>query len=276
MYKQKIGISVGADYSMPMAEVIKIIKDAGFDAISPAWVSGEELTRTAAVARELGLELQSLHAPFNKAAAMWSADVSIYAPVKAELFDCIDYCEDLDIPVMVVHTWIGFDYKFDKGSLYYKNFEDLISYATAHNVKIAFENTEGIEYLWALMEHFENDDTVGFCWDSGHEMCYNYSEDLLLRLGDRLIMTHLNDNLGQRGDHATMYDDLHMVMGDGVIDWHGVMQKIRRTGYRGMLMCELNAHHKWVGHHEMDRYEAMGVEEFYAYAYKAALRITSL
>jgi len=259
---------------MPMAEVIKIIKDAGFDAISPAWVSGEELTRTAAVARELGLELQSLHAPFNKAAAMWSADESIYAPVKAELFDCIDYCEDLDIPVMVVHTWIGFDYKFDKGSLYYKNFEDLISYATAHNVKIAFENTEGIEYLWALMEHFENDDTVGFCWDSGHEMCYNYSEDLLLRLGDRLIMTHLNDNLGISRYDGKIYwtDDLHLLPYDGIADWDYNIARLKKARHMPILNFELGIKSK-PNRHENDVYEAMSLTEYFTAAYIRACRI---
>lgn len=98
MYKQKIGISVGGVYALPMADVLKIIKEVGFDAISPAWESGDKLTRIAGIARELGLEIQSLHAPFNKAAAMWCADENISAPVKAELLECIDVCNNLKIP----------------------------------------------------------------------------------------------------------------------------------------------------------------------------------
>lgn len=37
MYKQKIGISVGNNYSIPTIDVIKLLKEIGFDAISPEW-----------------------------------------------------------------------------------------------------------------------------------------------------------------------------------------------------------------------------------------------
>ena len=72
----------------------------------------------------------------------------------------------------------------------------IVDKAAEYGIQIAFENTEGQEFLFALMAHFKGNDTVGFCWDSGHEMCYNHSSNLLDELGDRLIVTHLNDNLG--------------------------------------------------------------------------------
>ena len=37
MYKQKIGISIGNQYAVSMAQVLQIIKNVGFEAISPAW-----------------------------------------------------------------------------------------------------------------------------------------------------------------------------------------------------------------------------------------------
>ncbi len=274
MYNQKIGISIGNNYSIPTQDVIKIIKEVGFDAISPVWESGEKLTQTVATARELGLELQSLHAPFNRAAAMWSKDESIYTPVRAELFECIDFCEDLNIPVMVVHTWIGFDYKFDKDLLCYGNFDELVAYARARNVKIAFENTEGIEYLWALMEHFKDDETVGFCWDSGHEMCYNYSEDLLSRLGDRLIMTHLNDNLGISRFDGKIYwtDDLHLLPYDGIADWDYNIARLKKARHMPILNFELGIKSK-PNRHENDIYEAMTLTEYFTAAYIRACKI---
>ena len=53
--------------------------------------------------------------------------------------------------------------------------------AKEYGIRIAFENTEGEEFLFALMEYFKDDAAVGFCWDSGHEMCYSYGKDLLSR-----------------------------------------------------------------------------------------------
>ena len=56
-----------------------------------------------------------------------------------------------NIPILVVHAWIGFDYIFDAMSLDYRNFDEIVSYAEKYSIKIAFENTEGEEYLFALM-----------------------------------------------------------------------------------------------------------------------------
>ena len=91
MYKQKIGISVDGNYSLPMHEILEIIKKVGFEAISPCWKSKEDLAEVAATAKELGLELQSLHAPFGKAADMWRSEADICNPVKNELLEIIEF-----------------------------------------------------------------------------------------------------------------------------------------------------------------------------------------
>ena len=274
MYKQKIGISTGNEYGIPISEVLEIIKKVGFDAISPAWRSEEQLTEAARIAKDLGLELQSVHAPFGKAAALWSTDAAVYAPVAEELCRVIDASVKLGIPTVVVHVWIGFDYTFNEGALNYANFDRVVDYASERGIKIAFENTEGIEYLEALMAHFEGNETVGFCWDSGHEMCYNYSEDLLARYGDRLYMTHLNDNLGiSRYDGKIFWtDDLHLLPYDGIADWSYNIERLRRARKLPILNFELNIASK-PNRHENDVYGKMTLTEYFTEAYKRACRI---
>ena len=274
MYKQKIGISIGNAYAVSMDEVLQIIKNTGFDAISPIWKSREALLEIVHTAKNLGLEIQSLHAPFTKAADMWSDKGDICGPVKDELLKNIDFCSECQIQVLVVHVWIGFDYKFEKDSLYYDNFDEIVRYAKEKNVKIAFENTEGEEYLYALMEHFEKDDTVGFCWDSGHEMCYNRSSDLLGKFGDRLIMTHLNDNLGiSRFDGKIFWtDDLHLLPFDGIADWNDNVLRLQKSRYMPILNFELGIQSK-PNRHENDVYMQMPLELYFAEAYKRACKI---
>lgn len=274
MYKQKIGISIGGDYGIPTAEALKMIKGAGFDAVSPFWRGSAALAEEALAARELGLELQSLHAPFNRAVEMWSADASVSGPVAEELVLCIDQCERYSIPVMVVHVWKGFGYTFDADSLYFGNFDKLVEYAASKNVKIAFENTEGEEYLFALMKHFENNETVGFCWDSGHELCYNRSEDLLAAFGDRLIMTHLNDNLGiSRFDGEIFWtDDLHLLPYDGISDWNYNVERLKKSKYMPILNFELAIKSK-PNRHDNDKYSEMPLLRYFTEAYGRACRI---
>ena len=274
MWKQKIGISVGNNYSIPTKEVIALIKKIGFDAVSPEWNANINIGELIDVAKDGGLVIQSLHAPFGKAADMWSDDEAVCAPAKNEILSSLEDCVRFNIPVLVVHTWIGFDYRFDAMSLNYKNFDEIVSYAEKYNIKIAFENTEGEEYLFALMEHFKNNDTVGFCWDSGHEMCYNHSQDLLAKYGDRLIMTHINDNLGiSRFDGNTFWtDDLHLLPFDGIADWDYNIERLKKSQHMDILNFELKIDSK-PERHENDIYGQMTLEQYYTEAYKRACKI---
>jgi sugar phosphate isomerase/epimerase len=274
MYKQKIGISIGSKSDILIPETLQIIKNVGFDAISPVWQSDSELKEIVKFAGELGLELQSLHAPFGKVADLWSCDENISGPAKKEIFESIDACAEFHIPIAVVHAWIGFNYQFDESNLYYNNFDEIVRYAEEHNVKIAFENTEGIEYLFSLMTHFQSNNTVGFCWDSGHEMCYNYSADLLGKFGDRLMMTHLNDNLGISRFDGEIYwtDDLHLLPFDGIADWDHNVQRLKMAQHLPILNFELSTCSK-PNRHENDVYAQMTQLQYYTEAYKRACKI---
>jgi sugar phosphate isomerase/epimerase len=274
MYQQKIGICFARYYDIPLKEELKMIKDVGFDAVSLSWRAEAELRESADVANALGLELQSLHAPFGNAANLWSEDEDTREVAQNEILAVVDVCASLQIPIAVVHVWIGFDYTFEKERLNYKSFDTIVRYAKEKQVRIAFENTEGIEYLYALMEHFKDNDTVGFCWDSGHEMCYNYSEDLLGAFGERLLMTHLNDNLGiSRFDGKIFWtDDLHLLPFDGIGDWDDKVARLKKACHQPILNFELSIVSK-PDRHENDVYAKMTPVEYYTEAYKRACRI---
>lgn len=274
MWKQKLGISVYNNYKIPTTEVVKMVKQIGFDAISPEWDNDEKLNAIVTVAKEHNVELQSLHAPYGGAADMWkkSEDVSIKA--LNELLIPLEACKKYNIPVMVVHTWIGFDDIPAPTKAGLDNYSKLVSKATEYGVKIAFENTEGLDHLEALMEHFKDNDTVGFCWDSGHEMCYNHSKDLLAKFGDRLIMTHLNDNLGISRYDGTIYwtDDLHILPFDGVANWDYNVERLKKSNRLEILNFELNIRPK-PNRYENAFYEKMTYEEYFTEAYKRACKI---
>lgn len=274
MWKQKIGISIGNSYAIPTTEVVKLVARTGFEAISPAWKQGIDLTDVIDTARDCGLAIQSIHGPFHGAAALWSEDAAVSGPAIAELLEALEDCRKFRIPVMVMHTWIGFEYSQVPNETGLRNYGILVAKAKECGVRIAFENTEGEEFLFALMDHFQNDDTVGFCWDSGHEMCYSYGKDLLKLLGHRLIMTHLNDNLGvSRFDGKTYWtDDLHLLPYDGIGDWDILIQRLQKSRRLEYLNFELNITSK-PNRHENDVYAQMPLEQYFAEAYKRACRI---
>lgn len=274
MYKQKIGMSVGNHYPIPILDVVKMLKEIGFDAISPDWRDETELVQLIDTAREYGLMVQSLHAPFGNAAAMWSSDDKIGHSAKEELLRVLEACKTWSIPIMVVHTWIGFEYEFDASTLYFQNFDELVAKAEEYDITIAFENVEGEEYLFALMERYKNNPIVGFCWDSGHEMCYNHSQDLLAKYGERLVLTHLNDNLGiSRFDGELFWtDDLHLLPYDGVADWNYNIERLKKSRHMDILNLELTLTSK-PNRHENDMYSQMGLELYFTEAYKRGCKI---
>lgn len=274
MWKQKLGICVYNSYTLPTTDIIRIIGKTGFDAISPEYTDDATLEEIVRTAEECGLYLQSLHAPYYGAAAMWSNDEAVSAPAKEEIFNSLEACGKYHIPILVVHAWIGFEYQFDKNSLCFKNYDELVARAEELQVKIAFENTEGDEFLFALMERYYSTPCVGFCWDSGHEMCYNHSQDLLKKFGRRLIVTHLNDNLGiSRFDGRTFWtDDLHLLPYDGVADWDYNIERLKKAAPLEYLNFELNINSKQ-DRHENDPYGQVSPEVYFAECYKRACRI---
>ncbi len=273
MWKQKIGISVFGSSSTEMSEIVKIVKKVGFDAVSPEYRDGIDLAEVISAARDCGLEIQSMHAPYRGAADMWSTGERALTATE-EIVSVLETCRDLDVPVMVLHAWIGFDYRFDESELRFNNYDRVVALAENYGVKIAFENTEGEEYLFALLDRYADKPHVGYCWDSGHEMCYNHSMDLLKKFGDRLIMTHLNDNLGiSRFDGKIFWtDDLHLLPYDGVADWNYNVERLKKSAPQDILNFELNVLSK-PGRRDNDVYSAMSTELYFTEAYKRACRI---
>ena len=274
MWKQKTGISVSNSYGVPVPELVRLVGRTGFDAVSPEWEENDDFAETAEAARESGLAIQSLHGPFDVAAKMWSADTDDSEEAMRKLLLSLETCKQYSIPVMVVHVWMGFDNIPAPNSEGFENFGKLVKKAEEYGVKIAFENTEGDELLFALMEHFDGNGNVGFCWNSGHEMCYNHSMDLLARFGDRLIMTHLNDNLGiSRFDGKTYWtDDLHLLPFDGIADWDYNVARMKKAKKQEYINFELNIRSK-PNRHENDAYGEMPIERYFTEAYNRACRI---
>ena len=108
-------------------------------------------------------------------------------------------------------------------------------------------------------------------------MCYNYSKDMLKKYGDRLIATHINDNLGIKCFDGKIYwyDDLHLLPFDGIGDWEGVAKRIADCRYDGILTFELSKKSK-PNRYDNDKYQKLSAEEYLSEAYARACRVAAL
>ncbi|MBQ8509106.1 MAG: sugar phosphate isomerase/epimerase [Clostridia bacterium] len=275
MWNYKLCLGTSSQFGLPTEEQIPLFRQIGFDAFFTGWQPGAPIAKWREIADSVGIEYQSIHAPFSKMNAMWQEGEAGIAAAK-ELCDCLADCAANGVPIMVAHAFIGFK-DHTPTQIGVENFRTVAEEAGRLGVKLALENTEGEEYLAALMEAFRSYEQVGFCWDTGHEMCYNHSKDMMALYGDRLIATHINDNLGIRdfGGEITFIDDLHLLPFDGIADWAGIASRLDRHGYEGIMTFELNTKSK-PNRHENDVYGDMPIERYLTEVFKRACRVAAL
>ncbi len=279
MHNQKLCLSLGGDFGVSYTEQIKLFKNAGFEAFTGHWLDGQEesVKECAKVAKEENMLFHILHAPWSNTADMWDENEKDDAEKGVKILSRFaELCAELEIPIMVSHIYVGFDEPCVPTQFGLENYGRVIKRAEELGVKIAFENTEGEIGLEALFKEFKNNETVGFCWDSGHEMCYNNSEDLLALYGNRLFATHINDNLGVKDFKGKIFwhDDLHLLPYDGIADWDYNAKRLAKTGFDGIITFELNKTSK-PNRHENDKYTKMPLEEYLAEAYCRACRFAT-
>ena len=236
-----LGFSLQAKYDCSLTQAVEMLCDVGFSAISPVWSPELPLEDLTACVARLGMTIQSVHAPHRGQPILWDPSDPMRSSTQKQFLDCIDTCAQFDIPIAVLHGWQGLGYTFPETPLDFSAFDRIVDYAEERNVSIAFENLEGEEYLQALLNRYRNRPHVGYCWDSGHDHCYPHKLDFLKSFGERLIMTHIHDNLGTRdpGGTPTTLDDLHLLPYDGNIRWESTIQRLKDLPKQNILNFEL-------------------------------------
>ncbi len=273
--KRKLGTCLGMGYNVPKSEQLRVIKDAGFSAFFTMWSDTAPIRELRERGEALGLEYETLHAPFSGMNCLWldGVDGDDYRDMLLRNVDC---CADNGIGIMVTHVTVA-AVAPPPSEVGAERFRALFDRAGERGVRIALENLEIPEHLAFLFGLARDMKQVGFCWDTGHNNCYTPDIDMMALYGDRLICTHINDNLGivEHPPAITWHDDVHYMPFDGTVDWNAAAARIRAAGYSGTLTLELTSKKK-VPQNPDTRYERMSFEEFVRESYVAAERFAAM
>ncbi len=277
MWQTKLCLATCGAFELDKQEQIQLFRRHGFDGFFTDYSSDEDISLCRRYADEEGMLFQSVHAPFKKAALFWEGNDEEAQGAIQQLKDCLRACADNRVPLMVAHAYIGF-VNHEPTQQGIDRFGEVVREAERLGVNIAFENTEGEEYLAALMKAFESEKHVGFCWDTGHEECYNHGKSMMSLYGDRIMGTHINDNLGISdfsGERIYWTDDLHLLPFDGICDWKRIAKELAQHRFTECLTFELTTKSK-PNRFENDKYQKMGLEEYLTETFQRACRVAAM
>ncbi len=217
---REIGINLGARLEMDVPDFCARIRDLGFTRVFSGSDDPEQVLRRAEQIHAAGLRYDTLHAPFKGIMnAIWQTGDEGEETLRRILV-CVDLCAEVGAPIAVVHLSAG-DKAPPPTDIGRERFIRLVEHATAKGVKIAFENQRKLANIAWAFEEFKDSDTVGFCWDCGHEGCFTPGRRYMPLFGERLICTHIHDNDGVLGS------DRHLLPYDGTLDFDYVADALR-------------------------------------------------
>lgn len=213
-----------------------LIKELGFECISLWW--GDEYNDTDGsrfelirLAKEIGLDIRNAHAPYRDINDLWGASFIKRKQIIKDYAKCLNECAIYNIKNLVIHVDdVGFVYDAVYQPAVITEITELVKLAEQVGVKLVIENYTSFRAVYEILTNVQSN-SLGFCYDSGHEYCFSREQDFLGNFGNRLIEIHLHDNFGK--------NDQHMIPGDGDINWNLLKDRLKKTNYTGPIFLEV-------------------------------------
>ena len=156
-----------------------------------------------------------------------------------KLVQILSVMPNLDMRLLTIHLWL--DPRFvTRESIAYKIgiLKRIIERAKCMGITICLENlSENATHLSSVFKALPD---LHLTLDLAHAQLLskqNTSYGFFKAYPERIKHIHMHDNYG--GDSPE--DDLHLPVGEGIVDFKRIFQKLRKTGYRRTLTLELGA-----------------------------------
>lgn len=143
----------------------------------------------------------------------------------------------LGASLLTIHLWLDARFVREEAlSFKVDILREILTRAEQTGIVICLENlSESATHLQDALDQLPQ---LYLTLDLGHAQLLtdlNRSDEILEQYPDRIRHVHLHDN---RGGHSPM-DDLHLPIGEGVIDFEGIFRRLRDTGYDRTITLEL-------------------------------------
>ena len=266
--KRKLGINTDClRDALDEVSTLKLAREIGFEAITTTTTEKGAVSALKKAADALCVDFPYLHAPYANINQMWLEGEG-YRAVYDGMKQAIDSASAAGVSAVVVHVSSGWYPPF-VNDLGLSRYDALVEYASARGVTLAFENLRVVGNIACLLDRYAKRENVRFCYDSGHEHCYTKTVSWIDIFTNKIVATHIHDNIGRPFDDKTVNNDTHWLPFDGSIDYQSMMRRLESYGYQGPLMLE-------VFRAAREDYASLAPKEFLATAYERIRRISEL
>ncbi len=252
-----IGISTGIFYDRDILLALPAIREAGYDTIeiwaSPEkngqyvhfnWNEPSKIQALDLLLRDLGLKVNSIHAPFSDAIDISHPDEAHRGQAAVTVTKTGEVLRSLGGKFLVLHPASNERSLHDRNWRFRqsrKSIEEIVRALAGSGVRLAVENQlphilgGDAATLHALIEGLP-EDGVGFCFDTSHAHLYHGRslEQTFSDLAPRVLTLHASDNNGHTDEHRNL--------GEGSINWTRFAALLRTSGYKGDFVMELMFH----------------------------------
>ncbi len=266
--KRKLGINTDCLEGLADELVtLELAHKAGFEAFTTIYEGLDQVKTLKEKGDALGMEFSFLHAPYHGINNLWLGG-DAYRTIYDDILATIDSAAACGIPAVILHVSSGWNSP-DVNDLGLARYDALVTYAGGKGVVLALENLRKVGNLACLMDRYEHNDSVRYCFDCGHEHCYTKTVPWLDIFTDKVVATHIHDNMGRPFTDKSSDRDTHLLPFDGAYNYHQMMRKLDHYGYTGVLLLE-------VSRNSREDYKEMSAEAFIATCYERIKRISEL
>jgi len=153
------------------------------------------------------------------------------------ILEILDIMPRLDMSLLTLHLWV--DHRFVKAPVIDLKIDllwEIIDMARERNITICLENLS--ENHKDLDRIFKQLSQLYLTLDIAHAQLLSPKTtafDLIMAYPHRIRHLHLHDNTGGN----SVEDDLHLPVGEGNVDFYGILGALKEAGYTGTATLEL-------------------------------------
>ena len=266
--KRKLGVNIDCiGDGFDEVRTLELAHQTGFEVFTGSKRPVEMMARIKEKAVELGMEFPFLHSPYSGINNLW-LEGDDYRTIFEGIIESVDIAATFEIGAVVTHVSSGWQAP-PVNDLGLSRFDALVEYANKKNITLAFENLRMVGNLAYLIDRYEHCDNVRFCFDCGHEHCYTKTVPWIDIFTNKIIATHIHDNMSRPFGDKSTDPDSHWLPFDGTYNYHEMMRKLDKYGYAGPLVLEIYRKAR-------ADYKELSPEEFIATSYDRIKRISTL